>query len=233
MEISFVWFDIGYTLLYMQREITYQQALRELGVEVSIDALDRGFHLIDKHFMREHPGVFLKAREIYMPWYLGMLNHHLGLDIGSCEIDARWEAIKAGIVDYWLPYDGVHAVLGKLKDDGIGLGVISNWDLSARDLLGRCGLLDFFHPVVISEEVGWHKPSPKIFEHAITEAGVNASQCLYVGDNYYDDAIGSRRVGIQPIIINRFGRLGVEEIDDCPIILDLSGIRQYIGRGGG
>ncbi len=36
MNISFVWFDIGYTLLYMQREITYQKALREFGIDVPL-----------------------------------------------------------------------------------------------------------------------------------------------------------------------------------------------------
>ena len=35
MAVSFVWFDIGYTLLYMQREVTYQKALKEFGHDVA------------------------------------------------------------------------------------------------------------------------------------------------------------------------------------------------------
>ncbi|MEE8415416.1 MAG: hypothetical protein V3S05_04015 [Desulfobacterales bacterium] len=57
MKISYVWFDIGYTLLYMQREITYQQVLKEYGAEVSLEKLEKYFHLTDKLFMREYPGV--------------------------------------------------------------------------------------------------------------------------------------------------------------------------------
>ena len=65
------------------------------------------------------------------------------------------------------------------------------------------------------------------FEIALDRAGVSADQCVYVGDNYYDDAIGSRAVGMQALIINRFGKLGVEEIDDCPIIQHISQICDY------
>ena len=51
---------------------------------------------------------------------------------------------------------------------------------------------------------------------------------MYVGDNYYDDCLGSRKVGMNALIINRFGSLGVEEIEDCPVIHRLSDIFNYI-----
>ena len=49
-----------------------------------------------------------------------------------------------------------------------------------------------------------------------------------MGDNYYDDAVGSRKVGMQALILNRFGKLGVEEIDDAPIIQNLAQVKDYI-----
>ncbi len=51
---------------------------------------------------------------------------------------------------------------------------------------------------------------------------------MYVGDNYYDDCLGSRKVGMNALIINRFGSLGVEEIDDCTVIRRLADIFNYI-----
>jgi hypothetical protein len=35
-------------------------------------------------------------------------------------------------------------------------------------------------------------------------------------------------VGMDALIINRFGRLGVEEITDCPVIQRLSELFDYI-----
>ena len=77
MNISFVWFDIGYTLLYMQRETTYRKALQEFGIDVPLADLEKEFHLTDKLFMRDYPGFFLQPREVFMPAYLGIMNYHL------------------------------------------------------------------------------------------------------------------------------------------------------------
>ena len=115
-----------------------------------------------------------------------------------------------------------------MKRDSIGLGIISNWDDTARNVLNGTELNEYFDPIIISSEVNCKKPDPKIFELALDKAGVSAGECIYVGDNYYDDAVGSRAVGMQSLILNRFGKLGVEEISDCPIIEHISQIPEYI-----
>jgi putative hydrolase of the HAD superfamily len=231
--VSFVWFDIGYTLVYMQREETYRRALLQFGRDIPLEDIKREFHLTDKLFMREYPGVFMNPRAVYMPWYLGHMNFRLGVAVDTCALDACWEEIKKGVHPYWLPYDRTHEVLAALKRDAIGIGVISNWDHSARDVLRDAGLIDYFDHIVISCEVGHNKPHPGIFEAALSQAGVRPEACLYIGDNYYDDAIGSRRVGMDALIINRYGSLGVEEIGDAPIITDLSQVHAHVVRHNG
>lgn len=228
MAVSFLWFDIGYTLLYMQRETTYQQALRTFGLDLALEDIEKEFHLSDKLFMREYPGIFLKPREVYMPAYLGILNYRLGFDLNVCELDGHWEAIKGNLDNYWLPFEGVTDVLSRLKHDKFGLGVISNWDCTAREILSRTGLIDYFDHLIISCEVGYIKPDARIFHLALAKGAVKGAECIYVGDNYYDDALGSRKVGMRSLILNRFGSLGVEEITDCPIITDLSEIFDYL-----
>ncbi len=212
----------------MQREVTYQQALRELGHEVALDDIEREFHLTDKLFMREYPGIFLKDKEVYMPSYLGLMNYRLGVGLNVCELDSCWDDIKKKTDSYWLPFDGVKEVLAELKQKSVGLGVISNWDCTARDVLTAAGLIEFFDHLIISCEVDCVKPDPRIFNIALQQAQMAARDCIYVGDNYYDDAIGSRKVGMAALIINRFGKLGVEEIEDCPVISHLSALFNYI-----
>jgi putative hydrolase of the HAD superfamily len=219
---------MGYTLLYMQRETTYQQALRHFDIDVPLADIEKEFHLTDKLFMRKYPGFFLEPREVFMPAYLGIMNYRLGISVNVCQLDVYWETLKAGMDDYWLPYDGAAKVLAALKQQSIGLGVISNWDCTARDILAAANLSDYFDPIIISCEVGCSKPDPAIFNLAIQRAGVSARDCIYIGDNYYDDATGSRKVGMPALIINRFGKLGVEEIRDCPIISDISEIPKYL-----
>ena len=228
MKISYIWFDIGYTLLRMKREITYSQALKTFGHDVSVETLEKEFHWVDKLFMREYPGVFLKGRGVYMPWFLGILNYRLGIALDVSEIDKCWEKIQLSTEDYWIPFDNVHAVLTELKESALRMGVISNWDHSARGLLERHDLIEFFDHCIISSEVGINKPDPAIFNLAMQKADAAPQECIYVGDNYYDDAVGSRKVGMQTLILNRFGNLGVEEIDDTPIIQNLTQIKDHL-----
>jgi putative hydrolase of the HAD superfamily len=228
LTVSFIWFDMGYTLLYMQRETTYQQALRKFDIEVPLADIETEFHLTDKLFMREFPGFFLEPREVFMPAFLGIMNYRLGISVKVCELDTYWESLKAGMDDYWLPFEGVRDTLAALKQKSIGLGIISNWDCTARAILAAAELSDYFDHIIISCEVDCRKPDPAIFNLAMQTAGVNATDCIYIGDNYYDDAVGSRKVGMPALIINRFGTLGVEEIKDCPVINDISEIFKYL-----
>jgi putative hydrolase of the HAD superfamily len=212
----------------MQREATYQQALAAFGHKVSIENLEREFHLTDKLFMREYPGIFLNDRRNYMPWFLGILNYRLGLSMDVCKLDDHWHVIQREVENYWLPFEGVHKVLAAFKGDSIGMGIISNWDHTARDILSATELEKYFDPIIISSEVGCMKPDPRIFLIALEKAGVMADDCVYIGDNYYDDAVGSRSVGMEALVVNRFGNLGVEEIEDCSIIGHIAQIPEYV-----
>jgi putative hydrolase of the HAD superfamily len=219
---SFVFFDIGLTLLSPRGATAYQEVLRGLGFEVELTAIERAFHLEDKRFMREFPGVFGNPHYSPMPWFLGGVNYRLGVRMDLCAAAKLWRERQRQGGPYWVPVPQAREVLAELRRRGFGLGVISNWDSSARALLAGHGLAEFFDPIVISSEVGSEKPAPGIFRTALQRAGLRGEQCLYVGDNYYDDAVGCRQVGIRPLIVNRFGRLGTEEITDCEFISDLS-----------
>jgi putative hydrolase of the HAD superfamily len=221
MGVRYVWFDLGYTLIRMKRELTYGAVLREQGHEIPEDRLARTFHLVDKYFMREFPGVFGNFVYSPMPWYIGVVNYHLGVRADLCSLAGRWIEVQRENKPYWIAYEETHEVLEELKRRSLGVGLISNWDHTARKILDRLDLSRFLDPIVVSFEVGHAKPSAEIFRIALERGGVPPEECLYVGDNYYDDALGARKVGMRPLIINRFGRLGVEEITDCPILTSL------------
>jgi putative hydrolase of the HAD superfamily len=223
-----LWFDIGYTLLYKPREKAYQAVLAELGHSVTVERLEREYHLVDKLFMRERPGVFGHDPATFMPWFLGELNYRLGIRTDIARTWDRLKAVQPPCDGKWIPFDCVPAALAALKAKGYRLGVISNWDASARSLLAACCLDTSFDPIVISCEVGVEKPDPRIYRFAMEKAGVTPAECLYVGDNYYVDAIGAERAGMEPVIINRFGSLGVEEIQGQAILGDISELAGWL-----
>ena len=58
-------------------------------------------------------------------------------------------------------------------------------------------------------------------------AGVEPSECLYVGDNYYDDAVGASAAGMRTLLINPPGRLGIEELKFPDVIESIQDVERY------
>jgi putative hydrolase of the HAD superfamily len=224
MKYSHIWFDLGYTLLYMKREELYASVLSDLGIERSAADIEKAFHLADKRFMRDYPGVLANDLGRNAPWYLGVLNYFLGVKTDLCGLAPRWIRAVESVRPRWHAYGCCHDVLAELKKRGYALGVISNWDSSAKPILAATGLAPYFDSIVISSEVGSEKPSEEIFRIAFDSACCEPTSCLYIGDNYYDDAVGSAKVGMDCVIVNRFGSLGIEELSGVRVIADIGGV---------
>ena len=96
-------------------------------------------------------------------------------------------------------------VLLYLKERGYRLSVVSNFDHAptARALLGKFGIADFFEHVVISEEVGWRKPHRKIFESALSGLGESPRDAIFIGDNPEADITGPSDCGIDSVWVKR------------------------------
>ena len=96
-------------------------------------------------------------------------------------------------------------VLLYLRERGYRLSVVSNFDHAptARELLERFEIADFFEHIVISEEVGWRKPHRKIFEFALGRLGESPSATIFIGDDPEADITGSSECGIDSVWVKR------------------------------
>jgi putative hydrolase of the HAD superfamily len=97
----------------------------------------------------------------------------------------------------WRVFDDVPPTLRLLKERGVRLGIISNWDDRLRLLLQRLSLYGHFETIVISCEAGWRKPARQIFERACSALNTHPEETLHVGDSYEMDFLGARAAGLQ------------------------------------
>jgi len=83
------------------------------------------------------------------------------------------------------------------------VGVVSNGlpDVQYRKLEAM-GLREVFSCIVLSEEIGIRKPDPGIFHHAASLLRMQPSECLYVGDSYTSDIVGSKNSGMLACWLN-------------------------------
>jgi len=103
----------------------------------------------------------------------------------------------------WQIFDDVQPTLEVLRGRGLKLAVISNWDQRLRPLLARLGLSEFFEPIIVSVEVGFAKPSPQIFERAVSLLGMPARAIIHVGDSFAEDITGAISAGLHAVLIDR------------------------------
>jgi putative hydrolase of the HAD superfamily len=83
------------------------------------------------------------------------------------------------------------------------LHLITNGFRESQDVkLKGSGLAGYFQHVIISEEIGFNKPHPDIFKHALDLAGANKSESLMIGDSLEADIYGALNFGMDAIYFN-------------------------------
>ena len=100
------------------------------------------------------------------------------------------------------PMPGLVEVLETLKDRGIRMGIVTNGPVAMQNgKIDRLDIRTFFQAIVVSEAVGISKPEPGIFEMALADLGLPASETCFVGDSPTNDIQGAEAFGILPVWI--------------------------------
>jgi len=104
----------------------------------------------------------------------------------------------------WQPYKDTLPTLETLKNKGTRLALISNWDSSLENILNELQLSKYFEVIHISAQIGWRKPSPKIFEETLKALQLQPEEVCHVGDNIADDIYGAQNCGIEALFLDRW-----------------------------
>ena len=139
-------------------------------------------------------------------------------------LDAPPEAVLAALLDAirFVPFPDAAPALRALRAAGVRLVVVSNWDVSLHEVLAATGLGELVDGALSSAEVGEAKPGGAIFARALALAGVEPGAACHVGDSLEADVDGARRAGIEPILIDREGRVGDGEVEGVRRIASLA-----------
>jgi 5'-nucleotidase len=103
------------------------------------------------------------------------------------------------------PVPGVVEQLGVIRRFA-KVGVVTNGLVEAQiEKLKVCQLMPLIDFMVTSEEVGFKKPCPEIFQAALRRAEVPAADAVFVGDSWESDILPAVRLGMGAVWLNRYG----------------------------
>lgn len=96
------------------------------------------------------------------------------------------------------PVAGIVDLLRDLSTDR-HMGIIADQPESALDSLNRFGIREIFSVITLSAMVGVNKPDPRIFEHALSEAGCPPNYGVMIGNRYDMDIAPANRLGMRTV----------------------------------
>jgi putative hydrolase of the HAD superfamily len=231
--IRAVFFDVGNTLLYPYPSVSEvcRQILAEEGHFHDLSAIDALMPLVDGYYEDRYQSddtFWTDEGETSQVW-IGMYSlmcRRLGI-ADEPERIARRVYGEFGDPGRWRAYADVEPAFLRLRERGVKLGIISNWDSRLASLLDGLGLGKLLETVVSSADVGMRKPDPRVFELACERLGVQPADAAHVGDHHYADITGATAVGMTPVLIDRHGvcaeqpDLFLTTLDDLETVLGM------------
>ena len=106
-----------------------------------------------------------------------------------------------------IPLENVR-LIEDLRRSGIKTALVSNADAMEVAAYGSSPLAARFDAEVFSCDVGLVKPEAGIYLKALSALGLDASQCMFVGDGGSNELEGARAVGLRTVFVS----IGVEDL---------------------
>jgi HAD superfamily hydrolase (TIGR01509 family) len=223
-RIKAIFFDVGNTLLFPNRERIHKP-LAERGFILDVERLRDLECRTKTQFDGMMTGLITKTGSTdHGFWWMfySQLLSEIGLDddavrdqlVANIRNSGNWDTIRPGTAEQ------LHEIGERYQ-----IAVISNADGKIEDLLQRCGIGQCFHTITDSGLVGYEKPHPEIFRHALKSMNAAPEESLYVGDVYSVDYLGATGAGLQAVLMDVPGAYRdkrvprVESLEELQIVL--------------
>jgi FMN phosphatase YigB (HAD superfamily) len=134
-----------------------------------------------------------------------------GMEVRLELAQACWREMRVSAREY--PFElftDTHASLSRARALGLSRALVTN---NYRSELLRGDLQEYgisLHVVICSADVGWRKPHRLIFSRALQSLGVPPEDVVMVGDNFENDVLGAKAIGM-PAVLKLNGREATAE----------------------
>ncbi len=127
----------------------------------------------------------------------------IGFDADPDIVEEATQRFRSLHIELATPFPGVPELLSNLESRGIKQGILTNSFVgNASVILDNSKLRHHFKAIVDCGEVQAYKPMPELFERTLALLDATPSETVFVGDEYYADMVGAKRLQFTTIWIN-------------------------------
>lgn len=223
-RIAAVLFDAAGTLIHPREPVgtTYARLAGEAGVTVPASRLEEAFQRVLAAAPPDvHPGEPLwRAAALERDWWRERVRETFRAADGTARFD-DFDAFFTRLFDHfadaraWRVAEGGRACLEALRERGVRLAVLSNFDQRLRAILVGLDLHPFFSAVTLPADAGAAKPERAIFDACLKRLGLPGFRVLHVGDRAEQDVKAAKAAGMHALDVGRLGSLA-----ELPVWLD-------------
>jgi putative hydrolase of the HAD superfamily len=226
--VNAILFDLGDTLLDFRPVST--RTLFEQGARRTYEYLQARGHKLPSYWWY-YRGQFATLQVAYL--WSRLRGREFNTYPLICKAAARMNlgldepALRELAWEWYLPCvpcatvaEDVAPTLGKLRERGYKLGIVSNTFLAGFVLdkhLELHDLLEYFPVRIYSSEVTYSKPDRRIFELALSAINADPASTLFVGDKVRNDIMGPRRMGMRTVLRSPLATAGRHGVADYVI----------------
>ncbi len=193
-------FDIDETLLDFKRaeKESFYQVLGEYGLEKT----EKNFLLyksINKKLWDQVEKLLIEPKDIKYKRFEVFLDE-IGKKIDYIEFTKKYMDILSG-KSY--VYEGVEGLMKSLYKNYKLIAITNGIKEVHRKRIENSTIGRYFQRIIVSDEVGYSKPSKEIFNIALQGEKIENKNILIVGDSYKSDILGGINYGIDTFFINK------------------------------
>jgi len=195
-NIKGILFDLMDTLAYLEEGV-YEKNERTFAESLGV-SVDRLKWAWGRSRIKAQIGLFATTEQ-----RIQYVANELGVPLteGMCtEFAKNAESIWRENVK---PYDETSSLLEMLKKKRFSLAVISNGPVAMNCLKHSLGIEHSLDDFLLSCEAGVQKPDTRIYYRSLEKLGLNANECVFVGDGNDKELDGAAELGLFTIKINR------------------------------
>lgn len=125
-------------------------------------------------------------------------------------------------------FNGVLPLLADLGEK-YALGLLTNGPSDLQwEKINLLEIVPFFDRIIVSGDMGIHKPDPRVFASLLLEIDAPANRSVYVGNSYEMDIIGAHGAGMWSVWVSSDSEKELQDSIADLIIADVTELRRVL-----
>ena len=224
-DLTDIFFDLDHTLWDFEKNsmLTFEKIFREKALSIDLKQFISYYNPINHAFWKKYRENRISQEELRYKRLADTFNQ-IKFKTTNNQINLISEAYNTYLSSFSHLFDGTITLLEKLKSK-YNLHIITNgFEQVQHFKIKNAGLESYFDFIFTAEQVGFKKPHPQIFIHALNQTKANPKKSLMIGDSLEADILGALAQGMHAIHFNSHGE---ERHEKCLIINSLNELNTF------